>query len=404
MEPLRVLYVHHAGPFGGASRSLYELIRAFPDGSVRPLVLTRHGQFLSILKAAGIEVLGCRGVSQFDNTRYGHYRGARWLILLREIAYLPTTLLGLLAARRCWGRVDLVHINDLTLVPAIWLAKLLFRCPVVVHIRSVQMPLTGWRGCLLRAVFSRNADRFIAIDETVRRSVDVSLEPVVIHNGLSIAARHSKSHAVSEDMFTVGMVGGLSRAKGCLEFVEAAKFCCDQRGGIRFVFVGQSMRPRSRLRDVVLGLLGLSQEIEEELRTRIAIWSLQSAVEFWPFTLELDKVYGKLDAICFPSYFDAPGRPIFEAALFGVPSIAAISNPTADTIVDGLTGIIVSPRDPKQLAQAIQSLAADREKCRAMGENARKLALDHFDIEKNSRRVFALYRALALLPEGSRTG
>lgn len=398
---LRVLYVHHAGPFGGASRSMYELIRAFPKESVRPLVLTRHGQFLAILEAAGIEAIGCRGISQFDNTRYGHYRGARWLILLREFIYLPTTLLGLLAARRRWGRVDLVHINDLTLVPAIWLAKRLFRCPVVVHVRSVQMPLTKWRGCLLRKVFRRSADRFIAIDETVRRSVDMSLAPVVIHNGLAISARSGESRAVSDDVFTVGMVGGLSRAKGCLEFVEAAKVCCDRGGSIRFVFVGQSMRSQSRLRDAVLGILGLSQEIEEELRARIAAWSLQAVVEFWPFTLELDKVYGRLDAVCFPSYFDAPGRPVFEAALFGVPSVAAISNPTADTIVDGLTGVIVPPRDPKRLAGAIQSLATDRQKCRALGENARKLALENFDIEINARRVLELYRDLARLSDNT---
>ncbi len=147
-KSIKVLYVHHAAPFGGASRSLLELIRSFPAGAVQPLVLTRSGQFQEILAAAGVEVLGCGGVSQFDNTRYSHYRGWRWLVLLRELAYLPSTLRGLLAARRKWGRVDLVHINDLTLLPAIWLARRLFGCPVIVHVRSVQQPLgagaAGW--------------------------------------------------------------------------------------------------------------------------------------------------------------------------------------------------------------------------------------------------------------------
>ncbi|MBZ0133387.1 MAG: glycosyltransferase, partial [Rhodocyclaceae bacterium] len=156
-ESIRVLYVHHAAPFGGASRSLLELIRSFPAGAVQPRVLTRGGQFQQILEAAGVEVLGCGGVSQFDNTRYSHYRGWRWLVLLRELANLPSTLRGLLVARRKWSRVDLVHINDLTLLPAIWLARRLFGCPVIVHVRSVQQPLRGWRGRLVSAVLRNNA-------------------------------------------------------------------------------------------------------------------------------------------------------------------------------------------------------------------------------------------------------
>lgn len=167
-QPIRVLYVHHAAPFGGASRSLLEMIQSFPADAVQPLVLTRSGQFQEILEDAGVEVLGCGGVSQFDNTRYSHYRGWRWLVLLRELAYLPSTLRGLLAARRKWGRVDLVHINDLTLLPAIWLARRLFSCPVIVHVRSVQRPLRGWRGRLVSSVLRKNAARLIAIDETVR--------------------------------------------------------------------------------------------------------------------------------------------------------------------------------------------------------------------------------------------
>ena len=60
---------HRAAPFGGASRSLLELIQSFTAGAVQPRVLTRRGQFQEILAAAGVEVRGCDGVSQFDNTR-----------------------------------------------------------------------------------------------------------------------------------------------------------------------------------------------------------------------------------------------------------------------------------------------------------------------------------------------
>lgn len=113
------------------------------------------------------------------------------------------------------------------------------------------------------------------------------------------------------------------------------------------------MRRRSPVRDFVLRRLGLSQEIEEELEARIAALSLADAIEFWPFTTYLEEVFRQFDVLCFPSHFDAPGRPIFEAAFFGVPSIAAVTKPMSDTIVDGVTGLTVRPREPRQLAEAI---------------------------------------------------
>ncbi len=393
---LRVLYVHHAGPFGGASRSLFELIRSFPAGSVRPFVLTRNGQFKTLLEREGIEVISCRGVAQFDNTRYSYYRDARWLVLLRELVYLPITLWGLLRARRSWGQFDVIHINDLTLVPAIWLAKRLFFCPIVVHVRSVQRPMTDKRGHVLRRILAACASRFIAIDETVRRSLDGYLEPVVIHNGLVVSPRSKEIIERGSDVFTVGMVGGLARAKGCLEFVEAARICRNRGVKVRFVFVGQSMRKQSLIRDTMLRWLGLSQEIEQELQLAISSASLQATVEFWPFTLDLGSVYRQLDVLCFPSHFDAPGRPIFEAALYGVPSIAAITQPTPDTIIDGSTGIVIPPQRADRLAEAILSLAQDSKTTRAMGARARELALENFDIDKNALRVLNLYKELVV--------
>ncbi len=401
-RPVAVLYVHHAAPFGGASRSLLEMIQSFPAGAVLPRVLTRRGQFREILESAGVAVLGCGGVSQFDNTRYSHYRGWRWLVLLRELAYLPSTLAGLLAARRKWGRVDIVHINDLTLLPAIWLARRLFNCPVIVHVRSVQQPLLGWRGRLVCSVLRNNAARLIAIDETVRASLDPSLDAVVIHNGLRVP-RGEPSGVEPHERFTVGMVGGLSRAKGCLEFVEAAALCREQGADIRFAFVGQSMRRRAPLRDFLLRRLGLSQEVEEELKARIAALSLEDAVEFWPFTTDLASVYPRFDVLCFPSHFDAPGRPIFEAALFGVPSIAAVTQPMSDTLIDGVTGLAVPPRQPRRLAEAILALHADPQKRAELGRNAAQLAQAHFDAGGNALKVLAVYReALAAAAAGAR--
>ena len=56
-KPISVLYIHHSGYFGGASRSLLEMIEAFPDKEVEPFLLTQTGQVGAIFRERGIDVI-----------------------------------------------------------------------------------------------------------------------------------------------------------------------------------------------------------------------------------------------------------------------------------------------------------------------------------------------------------
>ena len=69
-----------------------ELIKAFPKGRVKPYLITQKGNVEKYLKKEKIKIKSTIGLSKFDNTRYGYYRGLRWLILLREIWYIYYTI------------------------------------------------------------------------------------------------------------------------------------------------------------------------------------------------------------------------------------------------------------------------------------------------------------------------
>src|SRR3954471_20869402 len=99
---LRVLYIHPIGAFGGASRSLLELVRSFPKGSVEPHIIVPRGSAADVFERNGLAVMRVRGISRFDTTRYGYYRGLRWLILLRELLFWPGTLCALWRAKGRW--------------------------------------------------------------------------------------------------------------------------------------------------------------------------------------------------------------------------------------------------------------------------------------------------------------
>lgn len=388
-----ILYLHHYASFGGASRSLLELIRAFPPGSVASHVLAPHGQVLELFRAESIPVLTAKRVALFDNTRYSHYRGLRWLILLRELAAVPWAVLALRRARAEWPRIELIHVNEITLLPMAILARWLFKVPLVVHVRAVQSVRPTLRTRGIARLLRRMAAGVIAIDLLVRESLPADLPVAIIHNSLAVPPERSASGSEGPVRpFTVAMIGTLQMAKGCFDLVRAAAICRDRGLNVRFLLVGASAKPAKGVLHLVARALRVSQEVEPALRGFIAENRLEGIVELQGFRMDIDQVYRSIDVVCFPSHYDAPGRPIFEAALFGVPSVAAISDPRPDTFVPGQTGLAIPARNPGALADAIESLARDPAKCRSLGEQARRLARANCDPQLNAQRALSIYK------------
>jgi glycosyltransferase involved in cell wall biosynthesis len=394
MQPIRILFIHHYGTFSGSSRSLWELIRAFPAGSVQPCVLTPRGRVLDVLSGAGIPCVTSGSVALFDNTRYGYYRGLRWLILLRELWRIPATYRTLRRIQRSLPDFDIVHVNEIVMLLAIVAGARWFQRPTVVHVRAVQDQRGSWQTRLVTRVLERNAAAVVAIDETVKRSLpkDLKVPISVIHNGLALQTGDLGATLPCPPL-VVGMVGNLIRLKGCREFVEAAAQCKAAGLPIRFVFVGAGREAPSWLARQLVRL-GIGQHIEHELRETVIHRDLADVVSFQPFTTDLAAVYRSMHVICFPSHLDAPGRPILEAALFSVPCIAAISRPTADTFIEGETGLTVTPGSPEDIVRALRRLLDDPEERLRMGQNARRLALAEFDVKRNALAMLDLYRKL----------
>jgi glycosyltransferase involved in cell wall biosynthesis len=397
---ISVLYVHHAGAFGGASRSLLELVKGFSEGTVVARLLTQRGNVAAFFEKAGVETIECAGISQFDNTRYGHYRGARWILLLRELWYFPCTVAAMVRALRRWPDTDLVHVNEAVALLAVFLAKTLFGKPVVVHVRSVQDGHHGrLRSRLFGYVLRRYADALIAIDETVRRSLPPGLRCEVIHNSYSpgTVGRGDGGRRLPpkrEGTLRIAMVGNLLPLKGVEDFLEAARLCRERGIAADFLLVGGNIRRLSGIRGWLLKASGFARDMETEVARFVEREQLRDSVHLVGFTPEIEEVYASIDVLCFPSHLEAVGRPVFEAAFWRVPSIVALSDPAPDTMVHGETGLCVRPGDPVALADAIAYFCEHPDERRRMGEAAHRLAAETFEPRRNSERVLALYRRL----------
>jgi glycosyltransferase involved in cell wall biosynthesis len=390
---MRILYLHPAGAFGGASKSLIELyVAAKKLGNIEAVTLTPAGTAAAAFEKAGMKVVETVGLSQFDHTRYGYYRHLRWLILLRELLYIPITLIALFRLSRSQTAFDLIHVNEITLLPTAILARWIFKLPMVFHVRSVQYPdQTSWRARKVFKLLNKLASTVICIDETVRASVPGRLKTTVIHNGISIDSNLAKPQT-GKQIVNVGMAGVLLRSKGVYEFLQAAGILVNERHrAIHFAIAGENARETAGLKQWLLKKLGFYEDVLTEAKRFVRENGLEQHVTFKGFLPDIRKFYPEMDVICFPSHLNACGRPVFEAALFGIPSIVAIKHPLEDAIIHGVTGLAIDHPSPVLLADAIDSLALNQNFRNTLGQQARDWALSHFSIENSAAQLLDIY-------------
>lgn len=393
-QRLRVLYLHPAAAFGGASKSLIELFGVLRAAGVEGTVLAPRGPASSAFTKAGLDVRTVRGLSQFDNTRYGYYRGVRWLIVLRELFLLPFSFCALLRLRK--ERFDLLHVNEVTLLPLGILVKSLLRIPMVVHVRSLQRkPGSSWRTRLINGWLRRYADAVAAIDHTVAGTLERGLPLSIVHNGLKIdLGIPARTLRARHEPVRVGFLGVLIPLKGVYELVEAVRILKERGVHIECLVAGENARELQGIKAWILRKLGFARDVRSELDALIYRYGLQEQIKMLGFVADVRELYPKLDILCFPSHLDAAGRPVFEAAFYSIPSVVAVADPVPDAVVHGVTGLAVLRPEPPLIADALQILAEDADLRLTLGRQARVWADENFSIETNAAMMLGIYQRL----------
>ncbi len=394
---MNILYLHPAGTFGGASKSLIELFLVLKQHQVSGYVITPKGSAAEAFTSAGMHTIESLGLTQFDNTRFGYYRKWRWLILLREVFFLPFSIAALMRAKQLGIKFNLIHVNEITLLPVAVIAKWVFRIPMVMHIRSLQKSDNGVITKVYYKVLRKTTDAVICIDETVKSSVPSSVVSSVIHNGINVGDTNMQQHSnASKGHVNVGMVGVLLRLKGVYEFIEAAKIVASEtKTKTKFILVGENARKTNPITAWFYKKFQFSEDVYSNVKQYIEQNRLHDQIELRGVVKDITTFYPEIDILCFPSHLNACGRPVFEAAFFGIPSIVAVSNPTSDTIQNGITGITITKPDARLLADAISILVGDHNLREKMGLQAKKFVNENFDINKNAQFVLAEYEKLA---------
>ena len=102
------------------------------------------------------------------------------------------------------------------------------------------------------------------------------------------------------------------------------------------------------------------------------------------------------DILCLPSYREGFGSVIIEAAACGIPAIGTNIYGIKDAIVDGQTGILVPVRNKEKLKIAMETLSANIQLRKSMGDAARKRAQNKFSQERLTKDFTKLIDGMLL--------
>jgi glycosyltransferase involved in cell wall biosynthesis/phosphoheptose isomerase len=110
---------------------------------------------------------------------------------------------------------------------------------------------------------------------------------------------------------------------------------------------------------------------------------------------EVPRLLRSSDALVSAPWYEPFGITPLEAMACGVPVVATAVGGLIDTVVDGVTGVHVPPRDPERLAGAISGLLADEERRAAYGRAGMHRTRRLYDWNRIAAATLDVYARLA---------
>jgi D-inositol-3-phosphate glycosyltransferase len=111
---------------------------------------------------------------------------------------------------------------------------------------------------------------------------------------------------------------------------------------------------------------------------------------------ELPALYRGADAVVCAPWYEPFGLVALEAMACGVPVVATAVGGLVDTVIDGVTGLHVPPRQPEQLASAVHRLVDDPVHARQLGAAGAARARARYGWPTIARETARVYESARL--------
>ena len=360
--PLRVLHLDSERTWRGGERQVLELMRRQRETGDEPHLAAPSGS--AIAERASAEGFPVHPVPM---------RGTWDLASVFDVARLHRSL-----------RPDVTHWHAARAHAIGAMASLVAPGPVRVVSRRVDFLVRRSPGS--RLLWSLPIDAILAISEGVRDALVRSGIPAaaitVVPSGIDLVAhaggnreRTRAREGVHPGEVLVLQVAALAPHKSQRDLLRAARVALDRRAdlGLRFWIVGEGP---------------LRRELEAE-HERLG---LGDRVRFLGFRDDVHDLVAAADLFCVSSYLEGMGTSTLDAMAAGLPVVATRVGGIPEIVEDGVTGILVPPRDPESLARGVLDLAGDPGRRERMGQEAR-IKVGAFSADRTAERTRAAYEA-----------
>jgi D-inositol-3-phosphate glycosyltransferase len=182
----------------------------------------------------------------------------------------------------------------------------------------------------------------------------------------------------------VGLVGRIHPWKGHSVLIAAAPEILRVYPDVHFLLVGDVAFPQ-HLR------------YREALDAMIREAGIEAAVRMVGTRSDIPAVMRALDVCAVPSLREPFGLVAIEAQAAGTAVVASRVGGLAETVVDNVTGRLVSPGDSRGLAQAIVQLLSDPASRHRMAEKGQQRVQELFSLTRMAAQTQTFYDAMCAL-------
>jgi len=212
--------------------------------------------------------------------------------------------------------------------------------------------------------------------KTVYCFTDLERFNTITTKSVRIATRESQK---TSDDFLVGLVGEVVARKGHLYLFRALKRLCDEIPNFRLILLGRFRRDEAYVKKL-RGIL-----IKNGLYRRVKWCGLRSNIQDFMAAFEITVV---------PSVEEPLGLVALESLAAGTPVVAADTGGLPEIVHHRKSGLIVPPKNPDALADAIIELANDPARRKEMGQHGKQFVFQAFDPSRLTDQVENVYRAV----------
>jgi glycosyltransferase involved in cell wall biosynthesis len=360
----RIAYVIGELGKGGAEYQLYELLRGLDRDRFEPAVfaLAAGGYWAGPMRELGlpVEEFAARGSAD----------AGRLLRLRRALrAFAPRILHTVLWSGNSYGRLAATGLG----------------IPIVLTAERNVIARPAWQIAIER-VLDRLTDTYLlncqAIANTlVERQGLPARKMCVIPNGIDLARlppfdpdRRAARVAAGFDAARrlVAQVGRLAEQKDYPTYLQAAARLAPVFPDVDFLVVGEG-----GLRDQLVALA--------------ASLGIADRVRFTGLRHDVPALLAGVDVLALTSLYEGLPNVVIEAMATGAVAVTTDVGGCRELIVDGETGVLVPPRRPDAVADAIAALLRDPARAERLRLAARRRIEQEFSLEAMVRRTTAVY-------------